>query len=164
VPDAVLPKCKESEDTYAYSLEDELTVIRILPETASTVVALAAWTGMRKGELRGTAWKSYTGDIIYVAKSVWRNDVKATKTRASKAPVPVISHLAAKLDEYRELCGSPETGWMFRTLLETRSTWTVLSAMSFARPWKSPESSGMAGMRSAGDWRRICTGWEYRIR
>jgi hypothetical protein len=47
VRDAVLPKCKESKDTHAYSLEDELTMIRILPEPTSTVVALAAWTGMR---------------------------------------------------------------------------------------------------------------------
>ena len=113
VRDAVLPKCKESEDTHAYSLEDELTMIHILPEPSSTIVAVAAWTGLRKGELRGTAWESYTGDVIYVAKSVWRNDVKAPKTRASKAPVPVIGQLAAKLDEYRELCGSPKTGWMF---------------------------------------------------
>lgn len=113
VRDAVLPKCKESKDTHAYSLEDELTMIRILPEPASTVVALAAWTGLRKGELRGATWESYTGDMIYVAKSVWRNDVKAPKTRASKAPVPVIAQLAAKLDEYRILCGSPENGWIF---------------------------------------------------
>ena len=113
VRDAVLPKCKESKDTHAYSLEDELTMIRILPEPTSMIVALAAWTGLRKGELRGATWESYTGDMIYVAKSVWRNDVKAPKTRASKAPVPVISQLAAKLDEYRELGGSPETGWIF---------------------------------------------------
>jgi integrase len=113
VRDAVLPRCKESEDTHAYSLEDELTMIRILPEPASTVVALAAWTGMRKGELRGATWESYTGGMIYVAKSVWRNDVKAPKTRASKAPVPVISQLTAKLDEYRILCGSPKSGWIF---------------------------------------------------
>jgi integrase len=60
VRDAELPKCKESEDTHAYSLEDELTMITILPEPASTVVALAAWTGLRKGELRGTAWRPKT--------------------------------------------------------------------------------------------------------
>ena len=51
VRDAVLPKCKETEDTYAYSMEEELTMIRILPEPASTVVALAAFTGLREGEL-----------------------------------------------------------------------------------------------------------------
>jgi integrase len=113
VRDAVLPKCKETVDTHAYSLEDELMMICILPEPASTIVAVAAWTGLRKGELRGGAWECYTGDMIYVAKSVWRNDVKAPKTKASKAPVPVIAQLTKKLDEYRELCGSPEAGWMF---------------------------------------------------
>ncbi len=118
VRDAVLPRCKESEDTHAYSLEDELTMIRILPEPSSTIVAVAAWTGLRKGELRGMAWERYTGDMIYVAKSVWRNDVKAPKTRASKAPVPVIAQLAAKLAGYRKLCGSPETGWIFPNSVE----------------------------------------------
>jgi len=116
VRDAVLPRCKESKETCAYTLEDELTMIRILPEPAATIVALDSWTGLRKGELRGATWESYTGDMIYVAKSVWRNDVKGPKTRASRAPVPVISQLAAKLDEYRILCGSPKTGWMFPNL------------------------------------------------
>jgi integrase len=77
------------------------------------MLPLSEWTGMRKGELRGATWESYTGDMIYVAKSVWRGDVKAPKTRASKAPVPVISQLAAKLDEYRIVCGSPKSGWIF---------------------------------------------------
>jgi integrase len=110
VRDAELPKCKESEDTHAYSLEDELTMLSILPEPAATVVALAAFTGMREGELRGMRWESYTGEEIRVAKSVWRMHVKGPKTKASKAPVPVIAQLAAKLEEYRELCGSPQTG------------------------------------------------------
>ena len=113
VRDAVLPKCKETKETHAYTLEDELTMIHILPEPASTVVSLAAFTAMREGELRGATWECYTGDEIRVAKSVWRDGVKAPKTRASKAPVPVIAQLAKKLDEYRELCGSPETGWIF---------------------------------------------------
>lgn len=113
VRDAVLPKYKETKDTHAYSLEDELMMIRILPEPASTVVALAAFTGLREGELRGAMWESYTGNEIRVTKSVWRKHIKAPKSKASKAPVPVIAQLAAKLDEYHQLCGSPQSGWMF---------------------------------------------------
>lgn len=113
VRDAVLPKCKETEETYAYSLEEELTMIRILPEPASTVVALASFAGLREGELRGGLWENYTGDEIRVSKSVWRKHVKGPKSKASKAPVPVIAQLAAKLNEYREQCGSPKSGWMF---------------------------------------------------
>jgi integrase len=113
VRDAVLPKCKETEDTYAYSLEEELTMMRILPEPASTAVALAAFTGFREGELRGALWENYTGDEIRVTKAVWRGHVKGPKSKAGKAPVPVIAQLAAKLNEYREQCGSPKSGWMF---------------------------------------------------
>ena len=113
VRDAVLPKCKETEDTHAYSLEDVLTMIRILPEPASTVVAMAAFTGLRKGELRGLTWESNTDNAIHVAKAVWRKHIKAPKTRASKSLVPVIELLATKLDVYRKLCDSPVSGWMF---------------------------------------------------
>ncbi len=88
-------------------------MIRILSEPASTAVALAAFTGLREGELRGMTWECYTGDEIRVSKSVWRGDVKKPKTKASKAPVPVIAQLAAKLDEYHELCGAPQSGWIF---------------------------------------------------
>jgi integrase len=113
VRDAVLPKCKETEETYAYSLEEELTMMRILPEPASTAVALAAFTGFREGELRGSLWENYTGDEIRVTKAVWRGHVKGPKSKASKGSVPVIAQLAAKLDEYRKLCGSPKSGWIF---------------------------------------------------
>jgi integrase len=88
-------------------------MIRILPEPASTVVALASFAGLREGELRGSVWEAHTGDEIRVMKSVWRTHAKGPKTRASKAPVPVVAQLARKLDEYREQCGSPESGWMF---------------------------------------------------
>jgi integrase len=113
VRDAVLPKCKETEDTYAYYLEEELTMMRILPEPASTAVALAAFTGFREGELRGALWENYTGDEIRVTKAVWRGHVKGPKSKASKGSVPVIAQLAAKLEEYRKLCGSPKSGWIF---------------------------------------------------
>ena len=117
VRDAVLPQCKETEETYAYSLEDELLMIGILPEPASTVVALAAFAGLREGELRGSIWENYTGDEIRVSKAVWRKHVKRPKSKASRAPVPVIAQLAAKLNEYRTLCGSPQVGWMFPNLM-----------------------------------------------
>jgi integrase len=113
VPDAALPKCKESEDTYAYSLAEEVRMIQVLPEPAATAVAVAAFAGVRDGELRGSRWEAYSGTEFRVLKSIWRKHVEPPKTKYSKAPVPIIPVLAKKLNEYRELCGSPSEGWMF---------------------------------------------------
>jgi integrase len=68
---------------------------------------------LREGENRGCRWERYDGKQIQVAKSVWRGNVKNPKSRASKAPVPVIAPLAERLNAYRKQCGSPESGWMF---------------------------------------------------
>lgn len=49
------PQGEEGEETYAYSLEEVTQMLAVLPEPAATVVAAAAFTGMRRGELRGIA-------------------------------------------------------------------------------------------------------------
>lgn len=117
VHDAELPKSREPEGTYAYSLAEILSVLAILDElpdkAASAAVSIAGFAGLREGENRGTRWECYDGRQIQVAKSVWRGKLKDPKSRASKAPVPVIAPLARRLDAYRVQCGSPATGWMF---------------------------------------------------
>jgi hypothetical protein len=40
-------------------------MLAILPEPAATIVAVAAFTGARKGEIRGFVWEGY----------VWRSQV-----------------------------------------------------------------------------------------
>lgn len=50
--DVVLPKGKPAGETHAYSLGEITQMLKVLPETASTIVAVAAFTGVRKGELR----------------------------------------------------------------------------------------------------------------
>ena len=63
-------------------------------------VLLAACTGLRKSELRGLQLSDWDSDskTLSVNRAVWRSVVKTTKSRASKAPVPVIEHLAIELD------------------------------------------------------------------
>lgn len=41
-----LPNCKEKQDTYAYSLEEELTMMDVVPEPAATIIALFAFAGL----------------------------------------------------------------------------------------------------------------------
>ncbi len=88
-------------------------MLSLLPDPAATVVAAAAFTGLRKGELRGLKWEDYSDGEIRVRRSVWNRHVSDPKTPSSKAPVPVISPLAKFLERYRLSVGNPQSGWMF---------------------------------------------------
>jgi integrase len=113
VRDVVLPKGKPSGETHAYSLAEITQMLKVLPEPASTIVAVAAFTGVRKGELRGFLWENYDGEQVLISQSFWRGHALEPKTRQSKAPVPVIAPLAGLLDSHRCLSGNPANGLMF---------------------------------------------------
>jgi len=111
--DVVLPKGKPAGETYAYSLEEITLMLNVLPEPVSTIIAAAAFTGVRKGELRGLLWENYDGEQILISHSIWRGHALEPKTRKGKAPVPVIAQLARLLDSHRRLSGNPANGLMF---------------------------------------------------
>ena len=113
IQDVSIPKARESGDTFAYSLEEINQMLTVLPEPAATVVATAAFLGVRKGELRGLLWENYSGSEIRVTQSIWEGFVTEPKTRKSKAPIPVIGPLATKLDGHRLTQGNPERGLIF---------------------------------------------------
>lgn len=111
--DVVLPKGRPAGETHAYSLEEELRMLKVLPEPAATVVATAAFFGGRKGEFRALRWQNYDGQQLWVKQSAWRSHVLDAKTSASKAPVPVIPQLRERLDLHRALNGNPRAGYIF---------------------------------------------------
>jgi integrase len=103
----------------AYSLEEIALMLSILPEPSLTVVATAAFTGLRSGEVRGLTWDAYApgvGDsfgVIRVLHSVWRGCVGEPKNKRSKAPVPLIPQLETLLERHRALNGNPTAGPVF---------------------------------------------------
>jgi len=88
-------------------------MLQVLPEPASTLVAVAGFAGLREGELRGLLWENYDGEQLTITRSVWRRYVLNPKTKASMAPVPVIAQLREKLDNHRVLTGNPQSGPIF---------------------------------------------------
>ena len=88
-----------------------------LPEPAATIVLTAAFTGLRRGEIRGMTWENLeSGDPLSfyrVSQSIWKGIVTEPKTAKSKAPVPIIGLLARRLEEHRTRCGYPTSGAMF---------------------------------------------------
>jgi integrase len=76
-------------------------MLAMLEEPARTVVLTAAFTGLRKSELRGLTWDSFDGKELTVPRSVWNSSVSEPKTRRSRSPIPVVHQLSDALEAYR---------------------------------------------------------------
>jgi integrase len=105
IQDVSVPRVAEPEETYAYSISEIKSMLAMLPEPARTVVLTAAWTGLRKSELRGLTWADFDGKELTVKRSVWNGTVSEPKTRRSRAPIPVVPQLADALEAHRQRAG-----------------------------------------------------------
>jgi integrase len=110
-----LPRARPGGETHAYSLEEEVQMLGILPEPAATAVAVAAFTGTRKGEIRGLLWEDYDGFSIRVKQAVWRSHVDEPKRARSKGAIPVIAQLRFFLAEHRARSCYPSQGYIFQS-------------------------------------------------
>jgi integrase len=113
VRETSLPQVRQADETHAYSLEEVLTMIDAVPEPASTLIAAAAFTGARRGELRGMFWENYSEGELLIARSIWNGITTDPKSRKSKAPIPIIPKLATKLEAHRTSLGKPKVGPIF---------------------------------------------------
>jgi integrase len=108
-----IPAARRSDETHALSLAEELLMISAVPEPASTMLAVAAFTGARRGEIRGMTWESYRDGELLIDRSIWNGISTDPKSRKSKAPIPIIGWLATRLAAHRERLGNPISGPMF---------------------------------------------------
>jgi integrase len=115
---AISPAAAEPEETHALSFDEVQTILSVLPEPAATVFSVAAFSGLRFGELQGLNWEDYRDGALWVSRSVWNGYENEPKTRKSKAPVPVIKQLAARLDMQRLRAGNPQSGPMFANSID----------------------------------------------
>jgi integrase len=110
---AINPKAAEPQETYAYTLEEIQAIISLLPEPAATAFAVAAFMGLRHGEIQGLLWENYQDGQLYVSRSIWNGRISDPKTRKGRAPVPVIRHLADRLEMHRLRSGNLAKGPIF---------------------------------------------------
>ncbi|HME34702.1 MAG TPA: tyrosine-type recombinase/integrase [Candidatus Sulfotelmatobacter sp.] len=113
VRDTAIPAARESEETFAYSLEEITEILANLPEPAATIFAVAAFTGARRGEIRGLLWEDYRNGEVRISQSIWHSHVTEPKTRRSAGVIPVIAPLAKRLEFHRARLGWPDSGPMF---------------------------------------------------
>jgi integrase len=95
------PHATPPGETPVYSFEDAQAFLSVIPEPAATAVAVAAFTGLREGEISGLHWEDYRDGALHVARSIWKGHESPPKTRKSAAAVPVISQLATRLALHR---------------------------------------------------------------
>lgn len=110
---ATSPKAAEPQETYAYDLTEIQQMLSVMPEPAATLFAVAAFTGLRRGELQGLRWEDYQDGEIRVSRAIWEGHVNDPKTGRSKGAVPVIRQVADRLEFHRLRHGNKETGPMF---------------------------------------------------
>jgi integrase len=103
VRDAAVPKGKPP-DTYAYSVHEVALMVKTLEKhpDAKAAVIVAAFTGLRKGEIAGLCWEDYDREKqeLDIARSVYQGEVDTTKTESSAVPVPVIKTVQKALDDH----------------------------------------------------------------
>jgi integrase len=99
------------QETYAYSLDEIQTILSVLPEPAATAFAVAAFMGLRHGEIQGLLWENYRDGELFVSRSIWNGRVTDPKTRKGRAPV--IRQLADRLEMHRLRSGNLQKGPIF---------------------------------------------------
>jgi integrase len=109
-----IPDAEPAGETHAYTLDQVLAMIRILPQPARAVIAIAGFAGLRKGEIRGLKVENYDGSALAIRRSAWKKHVGLPKGKRGTGYVPLIPTAAAVLDEH--LKTALPKGYIFQTL------------------------------------------------
>jgi integrase len=112
-------KGERKTETFAYSLDDIKTILGSLTEPSKVLMAVAAYSGLRRGEIVGLQWADYTGKAIWVRRNICfgqrgEMSVELPKTESSEAPVPVIAPLRKILDAWKSKADMTEGCWIFQ--------------------------------------------------
>ena len=100
------------EETSAYTPEQVPVMLSNVIGPVRAVIAVFAYTGLRKGEVAALRWGNWGDGLLWVEQTAWRWQFTDSKPPRSKAPVPLIGPLAQILAE----CRTGETeGLMFRS-------------------------------------------------
>jgi integrase len=98
-----LPKTtKRSKPTRYATLDNVLDMLDVLDDTSAAVIALAAFSGLRKTEIQGLKWGDVRDGHINVQRTAWRTtQCEDPKTEASRDSVPIVPQLAEYLEAHR---------------------------------------------------------------
>ncbi len=104
-----------ADERRVLSFEELERLLDALPQFYRPLIACAAYTGLRLGELRALVWQDVDLDrgIIHVRRAMDRDTVRMyTKTKASRS-VGLPTHLRSLLSEWRQHRPESELGLVF---------------------------------------------------
>jgi integrase len=112
-------KDKSKGKTFAYSLDEIRSILDALTEPSKVLMAVAAYTGLRRGEIVGLKWEDYDGATIHVRRNICFGErgemtVELPKTESSEAAVPVIRQLKKILDAWKAKAEVTDGCWIFQ--------------------------------------------------
>jgi len=113
VDDSVkIPKGTKGKKKHAYTLQEIYAMLAAVEDpTLRTAMLVAAFTGLRCGEIEGLKWEDFDGKTLTIRRDVYKGHIQETpKTDASAEPVPLISIVAEGLNELRN---ESECEWIF---------------------------------------------------
>ena len=85
-------------------------LLQLVPEPYSSMVYVAAWTGLRVSELIGLKWRCIHSDSITVEERYSRGDWSCPKTQASAATIGVEPHVIARIQRLKTLTANVRAG------------------------------------------------------
>lgn len=115
--DVKLPKNRRPKKAGRYAtLDDVISMLKVLQKkhvVATRVVAVAAFSGLRKSEIQGLRWEDLKDGEIHVQRTAWRTTKveEGAKTEASEGTVPILKVLRKHLEAHRN--GFPGDGFVF---------------------------------------------------
>jgi integrase len=112
------PRRRNVVQTAAYDLATIQAILNSLPLKTRAACAVAAFAGLRRGEIFGLQWQDWKDGILHVNRQVafdekGRMIVQEPKTMASKDAVPVIPALAEILQEWKNAAKHSQGCWIF---------------------------------------------------
>jgi integrase len=115
--DVRLPKVRRPKQTGRHAtlqnVVDMLAILSDVDAVATRVVAMAAFSGLRKSEIQGLKWEDLQDGEIHVKRTAWRTTTieQGGKTESSQGAVPILPMLAKHLEAHRN--GHPSDSYIF---------------------------------------------------
>lgn len=98
-----LSPARKPEATHAYTLEEAEAISNALlgDPRAQLVFCLAAFMGLRPGEISALRWEDVDEHWIHIRRAAWNGIVGTTKTEESVASIPLIEPVRSMLNAWR---------------------------------------------------------------
>jgi len=161
--DAVcLGKFKKDKATGFYTLDEAEQIFNALKDNLQSqcIFFLAAFLGLRPGEICALKWSDVDTDWIHIRRSAWQGNVGEPKTEDSVASVPLIEPLKSLLAQWKTQVNSA-ADWCFPNRFDQPYNMSDYCAKNFTpvmRAARLPWKGLYAGRRGAATLLRQLTG------